>query len=201
MNSTREIILQKAFMLFLQNSYDSMSMIKLQEETGLSRGALYHHFKSKEQLFIEVIEKFYIATPTTPNKPLDIHTLYGFYHDYFEHVIGVFKILRESMQATNPDSDFNLFSLGLEAMKRYPGFREKIRTINIEVRKIWIHVVKTARESGEIVSVMSDEQIANCFVYLNEGIGTRFTMEGRGNEADKELLELWDCFYNQIKIK
>jgi AcrR family transcriptional regulator len=81
MNSTRQMILQKAFKLFLQSSYDSMSMIKLQEETGLSRGALYHHFKSKEQLFIEVIETFYIAAPTTTNKPLDVNSLYGFYHD------------------------------------------------------------------------------------------------------------------------
>ena len=198
-NSTRGIILHKAFMLFIQHGYDGMSMLKLQEETNLSRGALYHHFKRKDQLFAEVIETFYIATPTTPNQSLEISSLYGFYHGYFEHTVRVFKVLRESMKEINPENDFSFFSLGLDAMKRYPGFREKIRIINAEVRKIWIYVVKTARENGEIQSKMSDDQIAGCFIYLSEGIGTRFTLEGRGIDAGEELIKLWDSFYNEIK--
>lgn len=200
-NKTREIILHKAFMLFLQYGYDGTSMIKLQEETGLSRGALYHHFKSKEQLFTEVIENFYIVTPTSPVKPLDVSSFYNFYHAYFEHIIFVFKTLRESMVEISPENDFSFFTLGLDAMKRYAGFREKMRKINEEVRKIWIYVIKSARENGEIQSKMSDDQIARCFIYLSEGIGNRFTLEGRGMEAGEEMIQLWDSFYNEIKCK
>lgn len=198
-NKTREIILHKAFMLFLHYGYNGMSMLRLQEETGLSRGALYHHFKSKEQLFAEVIENFYIATPTTPVKPLDVSSLYKFYHGYYEHTILVFKTLRESMKEISPENDFSFFTLGLDAMKRYAGFREKMRKINEEIRKIWIYVVKTAREKREIQSEMSDDQIAGCFIYVSEGIGTRFTLEGRGMDAGDELIQLWDSFYNEIK--
>jgi hypothetical protein len=46
---------------------------------------------------------------------------------------------------------------------------------------------------------MSDKQIANCFIYINEGIGSRYTLEGRGIDAEKELLQLWDSFYKEIK--
>jgi AcrR family transcriptional regulator len=201
LNATRELILQKAFVLFLQHGYDGMSMLKLQEETGLSRGALYHHFKSKDQLFTEVIETFYITNPTTTNRSIDINSLYGFYHGYFEHTVEVFKVLRERMKEINPDSSISFFTLGLDAMKKYSGFREKIRNINSEVRKIWIYVVEKARMNGEIQSEMTDKQIADCFIYLSEGIGTRFTLEGRGIEAGGELIQLWDSFYSSIKSK
>ena len=174
-------------------------MQEIVEKTGMSKGAFYHYFDSKEQLFIEAVETFYIAIPTTPQKSLNTDSLYGFYHDYLKHISSVFKSLRKSMKATNPEQDFNFFSLGLDAMKRYPGFREKIRKVNEGVSNIWINVVKTARKKGEIASVMSDKQIANCFIYINEGIGSRYTLEGRGIEAEKELLHLWDSFYKEIK--
>jgi hypothetical protein len=48
---------------------------------------------------------------------------------------------------------------------------------------------------------MTDEQIADCFIYLSEGIGSRFTLEGRGPEAGEKMVQLWDGFYSQIKHK
>ena len=59
--------------------------------------------------------------------------------------------------------------------------------------------MKTARDNGEIQSKMSDKKIAGCFIYLSEGIGTRFTLEGRGINAGEELIQPWDSFYNGIK--
>jgi TetR/AcrR family transcriptional regulator, transcriptional repressor for nem operon len=91
MNETKLHILSIAFNLFLQKSFKEVTMQEIVEKTGMSKGAFYHYFKSKEQLFIEVVETFYIATPTTPIKPLNIESLFGFYHDYIEHVINVLK--------------------------------------------------------------------------------------------------------------
>ena len=201
MNPTREIILKRAFLLLVQHGYEGMSMLDLQRETGLSRGALYHHFKSKDELFAEVIDTFFIATPTTPDQALDITSLYAFYHGYYEHIKSVFKVLRENLKEISPENDFSMFSLGFDAMKRYTWYREKIRIIHDEVKKIWIHVVKTARETGEIETEMSDEHIAGCFIYLNEGIGIQFTSEGRGRDAEEELIKIWDSFYNEIKTE
>lgn len=201
MNTTRNKILHKAFILFLLHGYDGMSMIKLQEGTGLSRGALYHHFKSKDQLFNEVIETYYIHIPTTTNQQLKVNSLYEFYQGYFEHTIRFFKVLREGMKDIQPDNTYSFLTLGIDAMKKYSGFRDKIRNINSEVRKIWTYVVKSARENGEIQSNMSDAQIADCFIYLSEGIGTRFTIEGRAIDAGDELIQLWNGFYNEIRSK
>jgi AcrR family transcriptional regulator len=201
MRKTKFKILAVAFNLFLQKSFKEVTMQEIVAKTGLSKGAFYHYFKSKDELFSEVVETFYVAAPTTPMKPLNMDSLHGFYHDYIDHVVMVFKALGESMKTSDSDSNLNYFSMGLEAMRRLPAFREKIRIINNEVKKIWMGVIKNAREKGEVTSSMTDEEIASCFLYLNEGIGMRYALEGRASESDKELSRLWDSFYGILKTK
>ena len=54
MNETREQIIQVAGRLFLQSNYDGVSIQDITRASGMTKGALYHHFASKEQLFEQV---------------------------------------------------------------------------------------------------------------------------------------------------
>lgn len=53
---TRTSILKVALQLFLKKGYKEVSYSDLIEKTGLSKGALYHHFKSKEELLVATFE-------------------------------------------------------------------------------------------------------------------------------------------------
>ncbi|MDR2424627.1 MAG: TetR/AcrR family transcriptional regulator, partial [Prevotellaceae bacterium] len=53
---TKQHILETACLLFLKKSYKEVTLKEIIRETGLSNGAFYHHFESKEQLFKEVID-------------------------------------------------------------------------------------------------------------------------------------------------
>ena len=55
--ATRQLILEKSFDLFARKGYRSVTMKDICEETGLSRGGLYGHFDSTEQIFMEVMEQ------------------------------------------------------------------------------------------------------------------------------------------------
>jgi TetR/AcrR family transcriptional regulator, cholesterol catabolism regulator len=52
--TTRERVFRVATRLFAENGYDATGVQQISEETGLGRGALYHHIKSKEQLLYEI---------------------------------------------------------------------------------------------------------------------------------------------------
>ena len=54
---TVELILQTAQRLFVEIGYEKTSMQNIMDETGLSKGAIYHHFKSKEEIFNVVAER------------------------------------------------------------------------------------------------------------------------------------------------
>lgn len=57
---SEEIILKKTFGLLLLKGFDAVSITDIQQATGLSRGLLYHYYKNKEDLFIQVTEKYFI---------------------------------------------------------------------------------------------------------------------------------------------
>lgn len=54
--STREKIIQQATGLFAERGYFGVSMQTLAKESGVTKPALYYHFKSKEKLFLTVLE-------------------------------------------------------------------------------------------------------------------------------------------------
>lgn len=53
---TREVIVQAATRLFARKGYRATSMADLTAETGLTRGAFYHHFDAKDALFRAVVD-------------------------------------------------------------------------------------------------------------------------------------------------
>jgi AcrR family transcriptional regulator len=54
--TTRDHIVVVARRLFAKDGYQATSTEKVLAETGISRGALYHHFENKEALFAAVLE-------------------------------------------------------------------------------------------------------------------------------------------------
>jgi AcrR family transcriptional regulator len=52
----RQALVEAARDLFVQHDYDDVSTAQILERSGVSRGALYHHFPSKLDLFAAVYE-------------------------------------------------------------------------------------------------------------------------------------------------
>ncbi len=50
MHQTAQIILEKAHELFVEKGYERSSMREIAERVGISKAALYHHFKNKEEI-------------------------------------------------------------------------------------------------------------------------------------------------------
>ena len=53
-NERREQILDGARRCFAEHGYEGATVAKLEEEIGLSRGAIFNYFSSKEDLFVEL---------------------------------------------------------------------------------------------------------------------------------------------------
>ena len=55
--NTRQLICNVAEKLFSEKGYTAVSMQMICDETGLSKGGLYRHFRNKEELLLELIKK------------------------------------------------------------------------------------------------------------------------------------------------
>ncbi|MEP5253845.1 MAG: TetR/AcrR family transcriptional regulator [Winogradskyella arenosi] len=52
---TKALILNESFKLFYENGFKTTSVDKIMKATKLTKGAFYHHYKSKKELGVEVI--------------------------------------------------------------------------------------------------------------------------------------------------
>jgi AcrR family transcriptional regulator len=97
----KEKILDKARSHFLRHGYLNASLRKIARDAGVTTGALYHHFRGKDELFVEVClngfalmnRKFESAEKMTAGRPpedrimafFDAYVSFFFEHrDYYE---------------------------------------------------------------------------------------------------------------------
>jgi TetR/AcrR family transcriptional regulator, transcriptional repressor for nem operon len=198
MNDTKEHILNAALSLFLRKSFKEVTMKELVEKTGMSKGAFYHYFESKEQLFLEVANNILELGNIDYNK-FSKESLYKFYKDYIAHMTNVSESLLKSIIGKDNNMGLNYFALIFDAIKLFPSFREQmLESLHVEINA-WKEIVSIARNSGEIKSPMSDEQIGSMFVYSNDGVGMRNIMKGSSEFTMSSLSDLWDSFYEELR--
>ncbi len=56
---TKDNILTQSFQLFLNEGYKEVSVQNIVNHCGISKGAFYHHFTSKDDLYAQVLDRFF----------------------------------------------------------------------------------------------------------------------------------------------
>ena len=59
MADTKEKILHTALRLFARNGYEAASVSDIAGELGMTKGALYKHYKNKREIFNSIVERMY----------------------------------------------------------------------------------------------------------------------------------------------
>ena len=202
MNDSKEHIITVACKLFLQKSFKEVTMKEIVEKTGLSRGAFYHYFESKEQLFLEVLDFFFTNVMKHGYEYYSRNSFYEFYHDYANEVRSFGNTYLDKFKGDESEGELtmNYFTLAFDALKLFPEFRKKMLVGMKEELSIWLEIIKSAREKGEIISPMTDEEIAQTFIYLSDGVAMHMIMRGtKIEDMIDPFLTLWDKLYEQIR--
>jgi len=200
MRDTKKCILSVALKLFLQKNFKEVTMKEIVEETGLSKGAFYHYFESKEKLFHEIIDYFFSSVINVDFDTYSRESLYQFYNDCTDK-IDTFSIQFGKSNKGSEENYFNMnfFFLIFDALKMFPEFRERMKEYHKKELIAWTDVIKKARESGEIRSTMNDKQIAMIFIHTSDGVAMNLVLNGNMKNMKKELKSLWDKFYESLK--
>jgi len=201
MNDTREHILLTALQLFLQNNFKEVTMRQIVDKSGMSKGAFYHYFESKEQVFAEVIDHFFLNLITADYAQFSQQSLKQFYNDILhktaENIAAPASIDPNTISPNN-----NYYHLIFDAMRMLPGFKEKQLEQQRQQLEAWKNVVHIARRHGEIHTLMTNEQVAKLFIFLSDGLSINLVMNDSVNKANAqaELKLLWDGLYTTLKL-
>ncbi len=199
MNDSKEHILLTSLNLFLQKSFKEVTMKEIVEKTGLSKGAFYHYFNSKEQVFAEVISHFYTDLVITDYSKFSHKSLIQFYTDCLKEKSK--KLGSSKMMDSNGNKTFtsNHYFLIFDAIKMLPDFKSLRTQQQKDELKAWINIIRLAKKSGEISSEISNEQIAKLFIYSSKGAGINCIMADNFDNSAKEIKNLWEGLYKTLK--
>lgn len=197
MNELRDKILRRAMILFLSQNYDDVSILDIQEAVGCSRGGLYHYFSSKERIFEEVVNKYFLpalsnfslSTKKQPSSLLDaIIDSVSFKNNY----IGLFK-----KATSNKLADYHFFKFMFQVGDHYPGFRKIADKIIAQEIFAWKEIIVKAIQSGELRTDLDVDFMAEYFVMLPFGKGLYKSFNDGLSSNDIKISYM--NFYNLIK--
>ena len=100
MKDTKEHILETVFILFLQKSFKAVTMQEIVKQTGISKGAFYHYFTSKEQVFEEIVNQYFMRLVDMGFDQFSTDSLQAFYTDLL-HVFDSQNKLMKQMKHFN----------------------------------------------------------------------------------------------------
>jgi AcrR family transcriptional regulator len=160
---TRDLLLDAAKDVFARRGFEGASLEEIAEAAGYTRGAIYKHFGSKEELFLAVnkrwnesfLEAFVESIdPATPIEELDLASLAKRWHE---------------MQYSDPLE----FGLGLEFnifVLRHPETRERVAKQRLELaRMIADFIDEQSVRLGEILH-MDSLTLARISIACSDGL-------------------------------
>lgn len=194
MNDTREFIIDEAYKLFLTRSYEAVSISTISNAIGLTKGALYHHFVNKEDLFKAVIDKHFPSF-----KSNNFHSELSLKETMDLSLVSAREIL-ETLNpkglAFNPISFIRIMS---DAFSHYPEFsKHKLTEIDesiIDINK----VINNAIANGEIRSDINPTIIAKQIYATIIGVATEILRNKSISATIENLRQELSQFYQLLK--
>lgn len=159
---TRLLLLQAAAQLFARHGYHGVSLDAVAEEAGFTKGAVYSHFSSKQDLLANLLELYcerqrsQIRSILAEPKPLD---------ERIQQISALFFRSPEELE----DWSLLFVELWLQAM-REPSLRPRIEQIHDWSRQSVAQMIdQEAQRLGVTLTVPADD-LAEALLALGNGL-------------------------------
>ncbi|WP_409342935.1 TetR family transcriptional regulator C-terminal domain-containing protein [Paenibacillus sp. MBLB4367] len=160
---SKRLIAAKANELFCQKGYAATSMEDIRMATGMSKGSIYYHFKSKETLFLHLIEanmqewlNTWKALEPTLARPTDkLYRLAQHYVEDFQNPL--LKAAEEFMGSRSSD----------------PAIMEQLLTLTKSHYPIFLQLLTEGMQSGEFREDDAEDLMYILFALMS-GLGVAF---------------------------
>ncbi|MDB9722897.1 MAG: TetR/AcrR family transcriptional regulator [Fidelibacterota bacterium] len=128
----KDQILHAALTVLIRNGYEHSRMDDIVKESQLSKGALYWYYKSKKEIYLDLVNfwvtKYSVTinhlAETTKPAPKQLKSLFNYFIDQYESDPDPFKALTEFWTIAQQDTDFKK-----KLQKVYSHFLEVLEKI------------------------------------------------------------------------
>lgn len=177
---TKQLICMEAFKLFSEKGYKDVTMKDICEKTGLSRGGLYRHYQSTEQIFLEII-----------------HNLMGNQQNEFTEKMqkgaSAIQILTEVLARYEKEMLDRKSSLSVAIYEFFsnPNISKSNNSIArqyLDSKRMWVELIQYGMKRKEFKEV-NPEAVYNLIVFSYQGVRMYSTMIDIDTNITKGIIE------------
>ncbi|CAM1367500.1 TetR/AcrR family transcriptional regulator [Tenacibaculum xiamenense] len=160
---TKIFIIETVAPIFNKNGYSAMSLSKITEATGLTKGAIYGHFANKEELAQEAfrysVRRVLKDLNDVVNKgrtPLGmLLNIPEFYRNYYEY--------------NKQFGGCPILNIGVDSDHQNGSISDLVRSYNYRILEKFAALIDKAKESDEVENTINSMVYAKRFFYMIEG--------------------------------
>ncbi len=139
--SARDKILAAAFALVRARGYSATTVDDLCAAAGVTKGAFFHHFKSKEDLAVAAADHWSETT-----RAFFAGASYHHHADPLDRVLGYIDFRKAILKGTVPEFTCLVGTMVQEAYESHPAIREAVdRSISSHVAKVEADIEEAMR--------------------------------------------------------
>ena len=188
----KEQIMSAALSVVVAKGYDQSRMDDIVEKSQLSKGAIYWYYKSKEEVYLSLVDYWFLQYSSGVVDTLQqqesasdqLKALFDFFIGQFDKSPATFKLLVEFWRLAGLNPDFNA-----KLQQIYSDFLEYI-----------IEIIKVGVANGEFKNV--EPRITALSILINiEGINWFTLFDKSGVEAHEYIDTISNFILNGLKKK
>ena len=185
-------ILSAALKVLSEKGYEQSRMDDIVEESELSKGAIYWYYKSKEEVYLSLVDYWFLqysegVIEAMQEKKLaseKLKALFDFFLDQFKKNSSVFKVLVEFWRLAGISTSFNL-----KLQKVYSEFLDYV-----------IYIIDSGVSNGEFKNV--NPRITALSIVINiEGMNWFTLFKKSGVDAEDYIDTISNFILNGLKKK
>jgi TetR/AcrR family transcriptional regulator, transcriptional repressor for nem operon len=162
-NETKEKILQQAAELFNQQGYAGASISDIMRVTGLQKGGIYNHFKSKDDL---ALQAFDFAIAQLKQRYRDVLRNK---HHAVERLQAMIDVFRSNIKDPVIKGGCPILNTAIESDDTHPALRERTQQAMTSWRNLFCKVIQKGIENGEIRPTVDADEVTTIILSSLEG--------------------------------
>ncbi|MBP5658819.1 MAG: TetR/AcrR family transcriptional regulator [Paludibacteraceae bacterium] len=192
----KEQIIYKALELYLLHGYENVSITDLQSALDMGRGTMYYHFKNKDEIYVEIVNRFFLRPKQEMLRLKDDIRV----PEMIEALLRYFRFLEDSlMELENRNiNTSNVIMLLYTAYHRFPDLYRRAYRLYATEQSLWQRALRNSMIAGEVRRDIPLQETAALFTQIKDG----YDAGQSGKQMDFSMVrKQYQLLYDLIKTK
>lgn len=160
---TKNLILQRAAQLLNQRGFLSASVSEIMAATGLQKGGIYNHFKSREDLALQAFDYAVEQISTAYARAIREN------ETATDRLLAVIAVFRNSIDDPAMEGGCPVMNCAIESDDNNPALRQRVREVMDQWRNMLVRIISKGIAGGEFRSTVHPDSVATLFIASLEG--------------------------------